>query len=58
MIPGRASRKGADAMLYGEPETSRFLEAVERIKRQQRKKERQTRLAKQRVRAFLRKLRS
>ena len=44
-------------MLYGEPETSRFLAALQRLKRQQRRKERQTRLAKQRVRAVLRKMR-
>lgn len=44
-------------MLYGEPETSRFLAAVQRLKRQQRRKERQTRQAKQRVRAVLRKMR-
>jgi hypothetical protein len=44
-------------MVYGEPETSRFLAAVERLKRQLRLRERQTRLAKQRVRAALRKLR-
>jgi hypothetical protein len=44
-------------MLYGEPETPRFLAAVRRIKRQQRHRERQTRLAKQRVRAVLRKMR-
>lgn len=44
-------------MIYGEPETSRFLAAVQRLKRQQRRKERQTRLAKQRVRAVLRKMR-
>jgi hypothetical protein len=44
-------------MLYGEPETSRFLAAVERLKKQQRLKQRQTRLAKQRVRSVLRKLR-
>ena len=44
-------------MLFGEPETSRFLAAVQRLKRQQRRKERQTRLAKQRVRAALRKMR-
>jgi hypothetical protein len=43
-------------MVYGEPETPRFLAAVERIKRQLRLRERQTRLAKQRVRAALRKL--
>jgi hypothetical protein len=48
---------GGIAMLYGEPETSRFLAAVQRIKRLQHKRERQTRLAKQRVRAVLRKMR-
>ena len=44
-------------MLYSEPETTRFLAAVQRLKRMQRKRERQTRLAKQRVRAALRKMR-
>ncbi len=44
-------------MIYGEPETPRFLAAVQRLKRLQRKKERQTRLAKQRVRVVLRKMR-
>ena len=44
-------------MIYGEPETLRFLVALQRLKRLQRKKERQTRLAKQRVRAVLRKMR-
>ncbi len=44
-------------MIYGEPETSRFLAALQRLKRQQRKKARQTRQAKQRVRAALRKMR-
>jgi len=44
-------------MLYGEPETSRFLAAVQRLKRLQRKQQRQTRLAKQRVRVVLRKSR-
>ena len=42
-------------MIYGEPETSRFLEAVQRLKRQQRRKERQAKQAKQKVRAALRK---
>jgi hypothetical protein len=45
------------AMIYGEPETSRFLAAVQRLKRQQQKRERQTRQAKQRIRAVLRKIR-
>jgi len=44
-------------MLYGEPETPRFLVAVQRLKRQQRQRERQTRLAKHRARAVLRKMR-
>jgi hypothetical protein len=44
-------------MIYGEPETPRFLAAVRRIKREQHRKEQQTRLAKQRVRVMLRKLR-
>jgi hypothetical protein len=44
-------------MIYGEPETSRFLAALQRLKRQQQRKERQTRLAKQRVRSVLRKMR-
>ncbi len=44
-------------MIYGEPDTPRFLAAVQRLKKQQRKKERQTRLAKQRVRVALRKMR-
>jgi hypothetical protein len=52
-----AVAKGAVAMIYGEPETLRFLVALQRLKRLQRKKERQTRLAKQRIRAVLRKMR-
>ncbi len=44
-------------MIYGEPETCRFLAALQRLKLQQRKKERLTRQAKQRVRAALRKMR-
>jgi hypothetical protein len=44
-------------VIYGEPETARFLVAVQRLKQQQRRKQKQTRLAKQRVRAVLRKLR-
>jgi len=45
-------------MVYGEPETARFLAAVQRLKRQQRRKERMTREAKQKVRMMLRKLRA
>jgi hypothetical protein len=44
-------------MIYGEPETPRFLAAVRRLKRLQSKRQRQTREAKQRVRAALRKMR-
>jgi hypothetical protein len=44
-------------MIYGEPETTRFLAAVMRLKKARQRKERQTRQAKQRVRATLRKLR-
>jgi hypothetical protein len=44
-------------VIYGEPETSRFLAALQRLKQAQRHKEQQTRLAKQRVRAALRKMR-
>jgi hypothetical protein len=49
--------KGAGTVLFGEPETTRFLAAVQRLKKQQRLKQRQTRLAKQRVRLALRKIR-
>ena len=52
-----ATWKGTSAVIYGEPETPRFLAALQRLKRQQRRKERQTRLAKQRLRAALRKMR-
>jgi hypothetical protein len=44
-------------MLYGEPETPQFLAAVQRLKKQQRKKEKQTREARERVRVVLRKKR-
>ena len=44
-------------MIYGEPDAPRFLAAVERLKKQQRKRERLTRQAKLRVRAALRKMR-
>jgi hypothetical protein len=49
--------EGATEVLFREPETARFLAAVQRMKQQQRRKEQQTRLAKQRVRAVLRKIR-
>ena len=54
----RATAKGVLAVIYGEPDTSRFLAAVQRLKKQQRKRERMTRQAKQRVRAALRKMRA
>jgi len=44
-------------MIYGEPETSRFLAAVERLKQARKLKQRQTRQAKERIRATLRKIR-
>jgi hypothetical protein len=55
----RAARpaKGVLAVLYGEPDTTRFLAALQRLKKQQRQRERLTRRAKQRVRAALRKMR-
>jgi hypothetical protein len=55
--PDRPTLKGATAMVYGEPETSQFLAAVQRLKKQLRRKEQQTRQAKQRVRHLLRKMR-
>jgi hypothetical protein len=51
-------RKENASVIYGEPETSRFLAAVQRLKREQRKRERLTREAKQRVRQTLRKMRT
>jgi hypothetical protein len=44
-------------MIFGEPETARLLAAVQRLKRLQHQKKLQARLAKQRVRALLRKIR-
>jgi len=44
-------------MIFGAPETSRFLAQVQRLKQEQRRQQRQTRLAKQRIRAVLRKMR-
>lgn len=45
-------------MVFGEPETARFLAAVQRLKRQQRRKEQTTRQMKVRLRSRLRKLRA
>jgi hypothetical protein len=53
----RVLAKGSIVMIFGEPETSRFLAALQRLKREQRRKERLTRQAKQRVRSTLRKMR-
>jgi hypothetical protein len=58
-----AGRAAADAkeqvtVIYGEPETMRFLTAVRRLKQQQLRKDRATRQAKQKVRAVLRKIRT
>ena len=44
-------------MLFGEDETSRFLAAVQRLKRQMKQQRRQARQAKQRARSALRKQR-
>ncbi len=44
-------------MIFGEPETARFLAVVERLKRMQRVRARRTRQAKQKARAVLRKMR-
>jgi hypothetical protein len=44
-------------VIYGEPETPRFLAAVQRLKRERLRKEQRTRRAKQQLRAALRKMR-
>jgi hypothetical protein len=44
-------------MLFGEPDTTRFLAALVRLKRQQRRRQEQVRQAKLRLREALRKLR-
>jgi hypothetical protein len=51
-------RKEQVAVIYGEPETVRFLAAVRRLKLQQLRKDRATKQAKQKVRAVLRKIRA
>jgi hypothetical protein len=55
--PGSSAAKGDRAMIYGVPATTRFLEAVQRLKKARQRKEIQTRQAKMRVRSVLRKLR-
>lgn len=44
-------------VLFGEPEAARFLAVVQRLKKMQQSRARQTRLAKQKLRALLRKQR-
>jgi hypothetical protein len=50
-FPGRLT------VIFGEPETARFLAVVRRIKRLQQVKLKRTRRAKQKARAILRKMR-
>ena len=45
------------AVIYGEPEACKFLQAVQRLKLQRLRRERLAKLAKQKARAALRKLR-
>ena len=54
-VPG--PDKGAFTVIFGEPETARFLAVVQRLKRERRVRARLTRQAKQRARAVLRKMR-
>jgi hypothetical protein len=50
-------RKEPSAVIYGEPEAIKFLVAVQRLKLQRLRRERLAKLAKQKARAVLRKLR-
>jgi hypothetical protein len=50
--------KGGIVVLYDEPESSKFIALVQRLKRRQERTARQTRQTKQRLRLVLRKLRS
>jgi hypothetical protein len=45
--------KGGFVVLYDEPECSKFIAAVQRLKERQRRTHRQSRLVRQRVRAVL-----
>jgi hypothetical protein len=45
-------------VIYGEPETSRFLEAVQRLKRHLHRREQLAKQAKLKVRSVLRKMRA
>jgi hypothetical protein len=56
-VPADNRKKERIAVIYGEPERVLFLAAVRRLKLQQQRKDRQTKQAKQRVRAALRKMR-
>ena len=56
-MPADNRKKERIAVIYGEPERVLFLAAVRRLKLQQQRKDRQTKQAKQRVRAALRKMR-
>jgi hypothetical protein len=56
---GRSGRgKEQVAVIFGEPETMRFLEAVRRLKEQTQRKQQQTKQAKEKVRAVLRTIRT
>jgi hypothetical protein len=55
--PACQLREEQAAVIFGEPEASKFLEAVRRLKRQRLQRERQAKQAKQKVRAALRKTR-
>ena len=50
-------RERSSAVIYGEPETPRFLAAVQRLKQNKRKRQQQVRQARQRLRATVRQLR-
>lgn len=54
----RRVRKEQVAVIYGEPETVRFLAALRQLKLQRLRKDRATKQAKQKVRAVLRKIRA
>ena len=57
---GRADNdsNGASSVIYGEPETVRFLAALQRMKLQRKRRSQATKQAKQKVRAVLRKMRA
>ena len=49
--------RGRFTVIFGEPETARFLAVIERLKRLRIVKKKRTRRAKQKARAVLRKMR-